>query len=467
MPSATVLGHAGFLDMLLDAVCVVDRSGHFVFVSAACEQIFGYTQEEMIGKVMIDMVHPEDRERTLAAAGRVMAGQTHLHFENRYLHKDGQVVHIMWSARWSEVDQLRIAVARDITESKRTASMQAAVYAISEAAHAAEDVLGLIRQVHHIIASLLPAPGLSVALIDRDGTSLAFAYNAIEFDDAATEPDAAALALCAEVASTRKPLLVTRETIGHLPDTLGHIAGPAPQNWLGVPLNAGQETIGVLALHSAQGSAAYSEADRELLQYISTQVATAIQRKQLHAQLHRMAQFDELTALPNRRLFHDRLENALARAQRQQHRLCVLFLDLDHFKQINDMFGHAAGDAVLREVGRRLAHCVRSADTVARMGGDEFVVLLDDFQDPGQVPAMVEKIRNALGQPLDIGGGRMLRPLPSVGIALYPEHGKDSQQLLRHADDAMYIEKKRRQSAGPASCQTDGGAVTTSGHQES
>lgn len=107
---------ASVIDLLLDAICIVDAEGHFVFVSAACERIFGYTQEEMIGRQMLDLVAPEDRERTIQASQEIMSGQPKLNFENRYIRKDGQVVHIRWSARWSEADQLRIAVAHDITE---------------------------------------------------------------------------------------------------------------------------------------------------------------------------------------------------------------------------------------------------------------------------------------------------------------------------------------------------------------
>jgi PAS domain S-box-containing protein len=103
-------------DLLLDAICVVDTNGCFVSVSGACERIFGYTPEEMIGKPMIDMVFPEDRERTLQAVDKILAGYLQRHFENRYVRKDGRLVHIMWSARWSEADQMRVAVARDVTD---------------------------------------------------------------------------------------------------------------------------------------------------------------------------------------------------------------------------------------------------------------------------------------------------------------------------------------------------------------
>ncbi|PTT71675.1 diguanylate cyclase, partial [Pseudomonas sp. HMWF007] len=157
---------ASFIDLLLDAVCAVDKQGRFVFVSAACERIFGYTPEELIGRQMIELVHPADRQRTLAAAHEIMGGDPKHNFENRYVRKDGSVAHILWSARWSEVDQLRIAVARDITERKQAESRQAALYAISEAAHVAEDLLALFKRIHLIIGEWLPALNFSVALYD-------------------------------------------------------------------------------------------------------------------------------------------------------------------------------------------------------------------------------------------------------------------------------------------------------------
>ncbi len=122
------------MELLLDAICVVDKRGCFVSVSGACERIFGYAPEEMIGQPMIDFVFHEDRVRTLQAVDRIEAGYLQRHFENRYVRKDGQIVHIMWSARWSEAEQVRVAVARDVTEREHADPMQAVPYAIPEAA---------------------------------------------------------------------------------------------------------------------------------------------------------------------------------------------------------------------------------------------------------------------------------------------------------------------------------------------
>lgn len=340
---------------------------------------------------------------------------------------------------------MRIAVARDITASKRSSALQAAVYAISEAAHAAQDLGTLMRDIHQIIDALLAAPGCAVALSDGAGAALRFVYQHDSGSGGPPEP-----ALYTEVAQRGLPLLASAASLPGLPAPLRKALGTGVAQWLGVPLTTSGTTIGVLAVHSGPGTTPYAESDLELLQFISAQVATAIQRQLLHAQLQQLAQRDELTGLANRRLLSERLEQALTRAQRHQGLIGVVFLDLDEFKQINDQHGHEAGDAVLREVARRLLGCVRDSDTVARVGGDEFVILLDCMQDGADVTAVVEKIGRVLAPPILLGSGVQLTVRPSLGIARYPEHGSDYQKLLRHADHAMYADKQRAQANRPA-----------------
>jgi diguanylate cyclase (GGDEF)-like protein/PAS domain S-box-containing protein len=436
---------AGFMDLLVDAVCAVDADGRFMFVSAASERIFGYTPEEMVGTLMIDMVAPEDRARTLAVVDEIMSGIAKPHFENRYLRKDGRRVHIMWSARWSETDQLRIAVARDVTEHKRAESMRAALYAISEAAHAAEDLLALFPLIHRIVNELLPAPGFSIALYDAAHDQLNFPFNVDEFGQPAVVSIPAAGTLCTHVMRSGQPLLVTPATRAALPEQLRAAASQAAPYWLGVPLSSRNGAIGALVAKGPAEMACYMEQDQELLQFVSAQVASAIERKQLHEQLQHLAQHDALTGLPNRLLLHDRLESALARARRGAAGFSLLYLDLDKFKQVNDCFGHAAGDSLLQEVASRIRQCVREADTVARIGGDEFVVLLESVWLPEDAALVAAKIEAELTRPVNIGH-HIVHTIPSMGMAMYPEHGQCAQQLLKYADEAMYRAKKARAS---------------------
>lgn len=164
-----------FVDLLLDAVFLVGLDGRVVYVSAACERIFGYTPQEMTGQRLIDHVAPQDRARTIEEAGNVVAGCSRIGFENRYMHKDGHLVDIMWSARWSDSAQLRIGVARDISERKHAEQMQAATYAISEATHDATDLHQLFEEIHRIIATLVPLTGFAVVTRHAASGQLAFA----------------------------------------------------------------------------------------------------------------------------------------------------------------------------------------------------------------------------------------------------------------------------------------------------
>ena len=429
------------LDLLLDAICVVDADGHFVFVSAACERIFGYTPQEMVGRQMLDLVFPEDREKTVEAAARVMDGHLQLHFENRYVRKDGQIIDIMWSARWSEADQVRMAVARDVTELKHAESMQAALHQISEAAHSAEDLLALFRRIHQIIGNLLPATNFFVALYDETQDELSFPYYVDQHGDAPKPRNLDSGTLAAEVIRSGQALLLTPDSKPSLHQRVGPVIGKDSLDWLGVPLTSQKGVIGALVVQSYSGEVRYTEQDQALLQFVSTQIAAVIERKQTETWLHHIARHDVLTDLPNRGLFNDRLLAALARTQQADGRLALLYIDLDRFKQINDTHGHAIGDMLLREVGHRIRHCVRESDTIGRIGGDEFIVLLNSIKLPEHASLIAEKIRASLEQPFELSGQR-LDISASLGIAVYPEHGDEKKLLIRHADSAMYRAKK-------------------------
>lgn len=270
---------ADVLELMLDAVCVVDRAGDFVFVSAAFEDMFGYAPDEVVGTPMVNMVHPEDRYPTLSVVESMIRGQTLPRFENRWIRKDGEVVHVLWSARWSELHQVRIAVAHDITE-----------------------------------------------------------------------------------------------------------------------------------------------------------------RKVMEAALLYAAGHDDLTGLPNRTLLLDRLQTSMTLAEREQEALSVLFIDIDGFKEINDIYGHAVGDEMLQKIASRLDASVRKSDTVGRLGGDEFLIVLNKTRSIGGALNVAEKIRSKLALPFVINDTSM-QVYASIGIACFPSNAKDVLDLVQAADHAMYQAK--------------------------
>lgn len=158
-------------------------------------------------------------------------------------------------------------------------------------------------------------------------------------------------------------------------------------------------------------------------------------------ELRHMAQHDPLTGLPNRALFNDRLSHELERSKRQDGRFAMVFIDIDHFKPINDRLGHGEGDKVLKRVAQQLQGSVRAADTVGRMGGDEFVVLLAQLSESDSIAALAEKLRLSLKQPFVVNG-REHSISCSIGVAVYPTDGADPVTLTQRADDAMYRAKK-------------------------
>jgi diguanylate cyclase (GGDEF)-like protein len=294
---------------------------------------------------------------------------------------------------------LRIGVARDITERKMAEQRQAGMLALSTAAHGAVSVESLFDSFHAVLQDLMPLRGLAAVL--DPGARVAYA---------AAMPGAG----------------------GTVADT---------SRWYAEPMSTPGMKFGELRF-DVERAAVLSAHDRDVLQFAAAQAAAVIE----HADLAYAARYDELTGLPNRRLFQDRMQSALARSRRDRTRGVLLFIDLDDFKRVNDDHGHAIGDQLLQTVAHRISTCVRECDTVARIGGDEFVALLENVDSMEQAEAIAAKIHKAIGKPLPLAGVRM-QAAASIGIALYPEHGDAADHLMRYADQAMYACKAQRKGA--------------------
>ncbi len=175
-------------------------------------------------------------------------------------------------------------------------------------------------------------------------------------------------------------------------------------------------------------------------------VSDITERKLSEQRLAQMAQFDTLTGLPNRLLLHDRLAQSLTQARRHDRKVGVLFVDLDRFKLVNDTLGHFAGDLLIADVARRLARCVRPGDTVGRISGDEFAVVLADLAHADDAALVAQKVLAAIAEPYHLAGSEAFTTA-SVGIAVYPGDGEDAEDLLRNADMAMYRAKESTRNA--------------------
>ncbi len=202
-----------------------------------------------------------------------------------------------------------------------------------------------------------------------------------------------------------------------------------------------------LALQAVQNGAqdylVKGEGQSELL---ARSIRYAIERKRAEERLTYLAQYDQLTGLVNRMLFRDRLIQAMARSKRLQQPLSLMLLDLDQFKPVNDTLGHDVGDQLLKVVATRLQDCVREVDTVARMGGDEFTIILEGLMCEEDITLVAQRITKSLAEPFYLGDHQALIGV-SIGITVYPTDDHDIDELLKHADAAMYRAKQQGGSA--------------------
>ncbi|MBL3557688.1 MULTISPECIES: EAL domain-containing protein [Marinobacter] len=241
------------------------------------------------------------------------------------------------------------------------------------------------------------------------------------------------------VLASREPVIIhdfgndSRFTPSELLSSHGVVSG------VEVLVGGTERPVGVLGAY-ASTPRKFSTDDVGFLQGVANILGAAAERQRANAQLSHMALHDPLTDLPNRLLLIDRLNIALSHAQRHDQQVALLFLDLDRFKHVNDVFGHALGDHVLHEVAKRLSHCVRSEDTVSRQGGDEFIVALTGIDEEKDAALIAEKVLAAITSPFVLEGTEIILGI-SIGIACFPRDGEDAEALLRNADAAMYVAK--------------------------
>jgi diguanylate cyclase (GGDEF)-like protein len=211
------------------------------------------------------------------------------------------------------------------------------------------------------------------------------------------------------------------------------------RSMIALPLIAGHKVVAVFKIYTTEPDYFQAE-EREILGEMASDLSFALNHQSQEERLCRLAYHDPLTGLANRRLLYEHMKQELARAHRDKTKLAVVFVDLDDFKNVNDTLGHNAGDRLLMEVSSRIVSCTREGDIVARLGGDEFVMVLPMQPERDNVIAVVDRVIENVARPARLGNRKIVVSC-SVGVAVYPDDGKDYSTLLSSADAAMYQSK--------------------------
>jgi diguanylate cyclase (GGDEF)-like protein/PAS domain S-box-containing protein len=389
--------------------CALD--GRFIGANAALAQIFGYTQSELLEKNLSDILAPgiiaeSYEDRRLLEAGEIESSLR----EFRYIKKDGSPG---WALRGlspvrdaaGKVDYF-ISVVKDITERKRV-----------------EAELRESRDNFEQLVSHIPEAFWIQDLKRQELIYLSPAHEEI---------------LGAEFPSLQEAWRGWTDAI-HPEDRERALTAHRNMNY--EPLDQRyrvRRKDGTIRWVHARG---FPVTDQDGNVYrIAGTIEDITVRQELEARLQQLAHFDPLTGLPNRVLCYDRLNQAIARGRRNKDKVGVMFLDLDRFKAVNDTLGHLVGDELLRQVAGRPEGCLRTGDTVGRLGGDEFTVVLGDLAQPGDAALVAQKVIDALKQPFSLGS-REVFISSSVGIALFPGDGENAETLLKNADGAMFRAK--------------------------
>jgi len=310
---------------------------------------------------------------------------------------------------------------------------------------ATQDTAQVVRTVMHRLGDAIPADVVSVTLFDHDNPANARTYfRPPDARESMTmERHAVAAEESAALQADARGKWIALGDGQVLPSYLAHCAPYGVVATYVQPIVWRGEVCGALSL-AYRTAAAMSDDERQQARELSDRVAVAVSSAWRDEQLYQQSYFDALTGLPNRLLFKDRLEREVVRSQREGLGFAILFIDLDHFKNVNDSLGHSEGDKVLRESARRIERCVRESDTVSRLGGDEFTVILTRSH-PQEAWLLAEAVVATLSQEFNLGEQQCFLSA-SVGIASYPADGASAEELLKSADTAMY----RAKTAGRA-----------------
>ncbi len=401
----------GFLDSIVDhipdVVCVKDAKDlRLVLINRAAADFIGISREECVGKTYQDFF---PAEQAAASDREVLSSKQMLDIPEETITLKNGHERILHTQKIPMLDAqgdpaFLLCISQDITERKL-----------------AEQALRTSEERFRLIADNVSD---LIAIVDTKGKRI---YNSPSYRTLFGED----VLLPGSDSFAQIHLDDRDKVIQHFHETVKSGQGRPTQFRFLLP-------DGNVRFIESHGSAVRGESGEvERIIVVSRDVT---ERLQADERLRHLAHHDLLTNLPNRVLMRDRIEQALIQAQRSNRRAALLFIDLDHFKNINDLLGHTVGDQLLREVAQRLRSCVRDSDTVSRQGGDEFIVLLQGLPMRAHAVVTAEKIVEAFSQPFSVSN-HTLDITASIGLSVYPDDGTDAETLLRNADTAMYHAK--------------------------
>ena len=447
------------MDMSGDMILIVDRqSMRFVDVNAQACRLLGYTREELLRRGPADVM-PESREELESNLERNMADPNGVSYRRGvYFCKDGTELPFEATRCMLESQgQWRVVViARDIRERiaaeqerrlaeeriRNQAHQQRLIAEFGRHALGNADLADVLNRAVRLAAEALETDHCDMMELDPDGKALTLRAAAGRPSDwIDTHKVSLREGSLATYQLTRSEAVILEDLATDPRFPASGLPAQGIRSGVQVPIHGTKGLIGLLGAY-ALAPRHFTEDDVNFLGSIANILAVAIERKNAEDRLAYLAQFDALTGLPNRHLFHDRLAQMLAQAKRNNSLMAVLFIDLDRFKLVNDTLGHAVGDKLLKEAAVRLQQCVRLSDTVGRLGGDEFSAILSELSRPADASVVAQKVIEALTRPFVLDGYETYVSA-SIGITVFPDDGDAPGTLIMNADAAMYRAKEQ------------------------
>jgi len=423
-----------------DAIYIFSEN-QIVYANQNLRTLLGVSQKEMETVNVLHYIDPEDQSTIYEYIEKQKAGNKTLSScEARLMSKDRRVKFIELNVNrilYKGKEAFLWAIS-DISERKAAEKLQQALYLISETVNSSLDLEKLYFSVHQIIGQLILADNFFIAIYDESSDTVTFPYH-VDEKDKNPGPRKNGKGLTEYVIKNGQPLFISQDDHDRLIEQgIVEASGALHVNWLGVPLRtSGDEVFGVLGVKTHKDSIPYTKKDKDILSFVSNQVAMAIKRKQDETRLQYLSFRDSLSGLYNRRYFEEEMHRM---DQRRQGSVGIIVLDVDGLKLVNDMFGHDSGDQLLLNVSNLLISCFREEDVVARIGGDEYSILLNDV-DHDNVQAACERLQERI---LAERGGNHLPLSLSIGFAVSDDLSIPMSELFKQADKNMYREKLTR-----------------------